>query len=218
MPSCQHDRACSETHACMAVLLNLMMCVCNVRACLYAGPVQQRGEEGGADGGGAGGVQPQRAGAAELRRRHLRGADQRRHRDLQPEAGGAGGPVQHAAGRALHLHQRLRDLPGHPQVAGGQRPDGAEQGMLRGGEEQRAGDLPALPDAVRQQERVPLLGRLPPHGGRQHPRREEGLQRRRPLRCPPRRPADACAPLVILYTQPPSQKRRMGYIYRSRAS
>nr|BAJ89133.1 predicted protein [Hordeum vulgare subsp. vulgare] len=98
------------------------------------------------------------------------------------------------------------------------RPDGAEQGMLRGGEEQRAGDLPALPDAVRQQERVPLLGRLPPHGGRQHPRREEGLQRRRPLRRPPRRPADACAPLVILYTQPPSQKRRMGYIYRSRAS
>ncbi|VAH79288.1 unnamed protein product [Triticum turgidum subsp. durum] len=84
-------------------------------------PVQQRGEEGGADGGGAGGVQPERAGAAELRRGHLRGADQRRHRDLQPEAGRAGGPVQHAAGGALHLHQRLRDLPGHHQVAGSQR-------------------------------------------------------------------------------------------------
>lgn len=59
----------------------------------------------------------------------------------------------------------------------GFRAGGDEQGVLRGGEEQRAGDVPPVPGAVRQPGRVPLLGRVPPDGGRQYLRRPEGLQR-----------------------------------------
>ena len=168
------------------------------RPVLAAGPdaVQLRGQEGGADGRGAGRVQPQRAGAAQRRRRHLRAGDQRRHRHLQPEARRARRPVQRAAGGALHLHQRVRDLRGHPESTRVARSDGHQPRVLRRRAEQRAGDVPAVPDAVRQQERVPLLGRLPPHGGGQRPRRPEGVQRGAAVRRPPRRSAHARSALV----------------------
>jgi hypothetical protein len=55
---------------------------------------------------------------------------------------------------------------------------GDERGVLRGGEEQRAGDVPAVPGAVRQQGRAHLLGRVPPVGGGQHRRRPAILPRR----------------------------------------
>lgn len=54
---------------------------------------------------------------------------------------------------------------------------GDERGVLRGGQEQRAGDVPAVPGAVRQQGRAHLLGRVPPVGGGQHHRRPAILPR-----------------------------------------
>jgi hypothetical protein len=80
--------------------------------------------------------------------------------------------------------------------------DSHQPRVLRRRAEQRAGDVPAVPDAVRQQERVPLLGRLPPHGGGQRPRRSEGVQRGAAVRRPPRGSAHASSALVVLYGCP----------------
>jgi hypothetical protein len=75
------------------------------------------------------------------------------------------------------------------------RAEGDQRGLLRRGQKQRAGDVPAVPDAVRQPPRVPLLGRLPPDGGGQRPRRPENLQRQARVRRVPGGPPDARTPL-----------------------
>ncbi|KAF7023638.1 hypothetical protein CFC21_036117, partial [Triticum aestivum] len=54
---------------------------------LPPGHVQLRRPEGGPDRGGPGRLRPQRAGALQPRRRHLRRPHRRRHPDLQPAAG-----------------------------------------------------------------------------------------------------------------------------------
>ncbi|KAG2626351.1 hypothetical protein PVAP13_3KG349154 [Panicum virgatum] len=160
-----------------------------------AGHVRLRRPEGGADGRGAGRVQPQRAGAAEPQRRRLRRGDRRRRPALQPAARRPRRPLQRAPRRALHLRRRVRHLRGPHALPRRARAQGHQRRVLRGGQEQRAGDVPPVPDALRQPPRVPLLGRLPPDGGGQRPRRPADIQRQARLRRPPRRHPDARAAL-----------------------
>lgn len=77
--------------------------------------------------------------------------------------------------------------------------EGDEPGVLWGGEEQRSGDVPAVPDAVRQQARVRLLGRVPPDGGGQRTRRPEDVQRAAAVRRAPGGSPHSREPLIKLH-------------------